>query len=52
MIKLGEEVTDVSVEHPVHFLPQDSGGERIERIVRAAPWPEPVGKSEEVLLFR
>jgi hypothetical protein len=50
MIKAGEVVADVRVEHPVHLPPQDPGGERIQRVMRAAPWPEPVGEAQEVRL--
>ena len=43
MIEPGKEVTDVSVEYPVHLLRLDPDSKRIERIVRAAPWSESVG---------
>src|ERR671918_142039 len=49
-IKLGEEVADIRVEYPVHLLPVDPSRQRIQRIMRAAPWPKPVGEAEEVLL--
>src|SRR5919197_3773601 len=49
-IKPGEEVADVRVEDPVHLLPQDSHCQCVQRIMRAAPWPEPVGEAGEVLL--
>jgi hypothetical protein len=35
---------------PVHLLLVDPGRQRIQRIMRAAPWTEPVGIAEEVLL--
>jgi site-specific DNA recombinase len=50
VIDRGEEVAEVRIEHPVHLLPQDPGGERIQRVVRAAPWPESVGEAQEVRL--
>src|ERR1035441_8483874 len=50
MIKLGEEVADISVEYPVHFPLGDPDRERVQRIMRATPGPEPVGEAEKVLL--
>jgi hypothetical protein len=50
MIKAGEEVAEICVEHPVHLLPFDSDTERIQRMMRVAPGPEPIGEAEEVLL--
>src|SRR6266481_3952241 len=50
MIKPGEEVADISVEYPVHLLLGDPDRERIQRIVRATPGPEPIGETEKVLL--
>jgi len=50
VIKAGEEVAEVRVEHPVHLLLRDTDRQRIQRVVRAAPWPEPVGEAEKVLL--
>jgi hypothetical protein len=52
MVKAGEELTEIRVEHPVHPLSRDPGGERIQRIVRGAPGPKPIGETEEVLLSR
>jgi hypothetical protein len=43
-----QELTDVQVEHPVHLSRQQSGIERIQRIMLAASGPEPVRESEEV----
>ena len=51
MIQAGEEVADVRVEHPVHLLLLDPGRERIQRMMRAAPWPEPVREAPEVRLI-
>ena len=50
VIELVEEVADVRVEHPVHLLPLDPDRERVQRIMRAAPRPEPVGEAQEVRL--
>src|ERR1035437_3029703 len=50
MIKLGKEVADISVEYPVHLPLRDPDRQRIQRIVRATPGPEPVGQTEKVLL--
>src|SRR5262245_30615752 len=41
---------DIRIEHPVHPLPQDTDVESIQRIMLAAPRPEPIGKPDEVLL--
>src|ERR1017187_5021389 len=51
MIKTGEEVADVRVEHPVHPLALNADRERVQRMVRAAPWPEPVGEAQEIRLI-
>ena len=37
-----------TIEHPVHLLRQQSGVERIQRMMLAAPRPEPVREAEEV----
>ncbi len=50
LVEAPEEIADVRVEHPVHLLPLDPDRERIQRIMRAAPRPEPVGETEEVHL--
>src|SRR5215468_12679638 len=50
-IKLAEEVADVRVQHPVHLLPVDPSRQRIQRLMRVAPWPEPVGEAQEVRLI-
>jgi len=39
---------DVQVEHPVHFSRQQSRIERIQRLMLASPWSEPVRKIEKV----
>src|SRR3989475_1351292 len=43
-----EKAFDVQIEHPVHFSRQQSRVERIQRLMLAAPWPEPVRKPEKV----
>src|SRR5271166_6927079 len=45
-----KEAADVGVENPVHLRVVDSDTERVERIVRAPPWPEPIREPEEVML--
>jgi hypothetical protein len=40
-IKLAEEVADIRVEHPAHASPLDTDRERIQRLMRVAPGPEP-----------
>jgi hypothetical protein len=46
MVKAGEVVAKVRVEHPIHLPPRDPGGERIQRVMRAAPRPESGGEAE------
>ena len=43
-----EEAPDVGVEHPVHLLRHDPGRQRVQRLMRAAPWSEPIREPEEV----
>src|SRR5206468_7855764 len=45
-----EEATDVGIEHPVHPSRLDPDTERIECVMRLAPWPKSMGKAEEVHL--
>ena len=45
-----KEAADVGIENPVHLRVVDSDTERVERIVRAPPWPEPIREPEEVFL--
>ena len=52
MVKAGEVVAEVRVEHPVHALPHDPGGERVQRIMRAAPRSEPIREPEKSVLSR
>ena len=51
LVEPSEEVADVSVEHPVHLLARDPDRERVQRIMRRAPRPEPVGETKEVALI-
>src|SRR3954452_774165 len=50
MIKLAEKVADIRVEHPVHPPPGDPDRQRVQRMMRAASRPEPVGEAPEVHL--
>jgi len=50
MIQAGEELADIRVEHPVHLPPLNPHRERIQRVMRATPWPESVGEAQEVHL--
>ena len=45
-----EELLDVGVEYPVHLPGRDPHHERVHRVMRAAPGPEPVAEAEEILL--
>ena len=47
--KLIEKATNVGIENPVHLLPHDPHPQRIQRIVLAAPGPEPIGEPQKVL---
>src|SRR6266704_609555 len=50
-IKLAEEVADIRVEYPVHPPPLDTDRQRIQRLMRVAPRPEPVGEAPELRLI-
>jgi hypothetical protein len=45
-----EEASDVGIEYPVHLCAADSDNERIQRIMRATPWPKPIRETEEIFL--
>src|SRR6266576_1012579 len=45
-----EKAFDVKIEHPVHLSRQQSRVERIQRLMLASPWPEPVRKAEKIRL--
>jgi hypothetical protein len=34
MVKAGEVIAEISVEHPIHVLAHDPGSERIQRVMR------------------
>ena len=50
LVDLVEERSDVGVQYEAHLLAVDPDAERIQRIMRAAPRPEPVRDAEEVFL--
>jgi len=50
MVKAGEELAEIRVEHPVHAPLEDPERKRIQRVMRAAPRPKPIGEPDEVLL--
>ncbi len=43
-----EKAANAHIEHPVHFLRQQSGVERIQRMMRASPRPESVRETQRV----
>ena len=43
-----EKAFDVQIEHPVHFSRQQSRVERIQRLMLASAWSEPVREAEKV----
>ena len=45
-----EEPRNVGVEYPVHPSGRDPHHERVQRVMRAASWSEPVAEAEEILL--
>ncbi len=49
MVKAGEELADIRVEHPVHLLAHDPDRQGIQRVMRGASRPKPIRESEEVL---
>ena len=51
MIKPGEEVADIRVEHPVHLLPLEiPTASASNASMRTTPRPKPVGEAQKVLL--
>src|SRR5215470_20245288 len=42
MIKLAEEVAVIRIKHPVHRSAADPSRERVQRVMRTAPWPKPI----------
>ena len=47
MVKAGEEVAEIRVEHPVHLLARDPGSERVQRIMRASARAETRTRNRE-----
>src|SRR5882757_5063032 len=43
-----EKAANVNIEHPVHLSRQQSRIERVQRLVLAAPGPEPIRESEKI----
>src|ERR1039458_9305712 len=43
-----EKAFDVQIKHPVHFSRQQSRVQRIQRLMLASPWSEPIRKTEKV----
>src|SRR6267154_626644 len=43
-----KEALDVQIEHPVHFPRQQSGVERIQRLMLAASWSKPVREADKI----
>ena len=50
VVHMVKEAPNVRVQHPVHSLPVEPHTERIQRLMRVAPGPEPVRKAPEVHL--
>jgi hypothetical protein len=50
MINLAEKVLDVRVKHPVHLPSFHPDREGVQRIMRAAPRPEPIREPPEIHL--
>jgi len=50
LVNLIEERADVGVQYVAHLLAVDPDTERVQRVMRAAPRPEPVRDAEEVFL--
>src|ERR1700756_2789820 len=50
MVEAGEVVAEIRVEHPVHALSIDPERERVKRVMRLAPRPEPIREPDEILL--
>ena len=43
-----EKGADICVKHPVHLPPFEPHRQCVQRVMRAASWPEPVGETKEV----
>src|SRR6516225_132834 len=46
-----EKSANVAVQHPVHLLPRNSDAQRIQRLMLATSWPEPIREAEEILFI-
>ena len=46
----GEEAPNVTIQHVVHRLPRQGDRERVQRLVRTASRPEPLGETPKILL--
>src|SRR5579872_2480611 len=46
-----EKATNVGIENPVPLLPHDPHPKRVQRIVLAAPRPEPVREPQQILFI-
>src|SRR5450755_3747319 len=46
-----QEPANIRIQHPVHPLPMEAHTQRVQRLMRATPWPEPVRKAQEVHLI-
>ena len=51
-VKRPEEVADIRVQHPAHLRSLNPGRQRVQRTMRAAARPEPVGEAQEIRLSR
>src|SRR4029450_10813584 len=51
MINPAEEVADIRVEHPAHPLAFKPDRERVQRMMRTTPGPEPVREALEIHLI-
>ena len=49
-VKRPEEVADIRVQHPAHPRSLNPGRQRVQRTMRAAARPEPVGEPQEIRL--
>ena len=48
VVHVVKETSNVRIEHPVHSPPLDARRQRVQRLMRAATGPKPVGKAFEV----
>ena len=50
-LRLSKKSTDVGIKHPVHSLPLNAHRQRVQRLMRAAAWAEPLREALEVDLI-